>query len=337
MFTREKGEVLIYKQPLVSIVCLCYNHENFVEEALASVFAQTYPCVEVIIVDDKSRDQSVKLIKKFLSSRPETDKYDVKTLFLSGNEGNCKAFNRGLGLANGKYIIDFATDDVMLPERIEQQVMYFEQLPPEYGVVFSEATYINAIGDHLYYHYQDRMKHVRPVPTGNVHAQVLAQYFISSPTMIIKKQVLNDLGGYDEQLAYEDFDFWVRSSRLYLYAYLPLCTTKVRKLPGSMSTKIYKHGDKQLYSTYLVCKKAAKLVQTSEERVALIKRIKFELRQALFYDNRTEAKFFFSLLQEQADIRGWYLLLYIIYKFRIKLAWIYLLFKRCRNYIIRYK
>lgn len=326
------AEQIKHEFPLVSIICLCYNHENFIEEAMASVLGQSYTNLEIIVIDDASVDQSSKVIDRFLASYHHT--HHVHTLFLPENVGNCKAFNQGLALAKGKYVIDFATDDVMLPQRVEQQVTYFEQLPSRYGVVFSEAAYIDEKGKHLYFHYQDRLKRLRPIPAGNVYAQVLALYFISSPTMMVKKEVLDDMGGYDERLAYEDFDFWVRSSRQYLYAYLPACTTKVRKSAGSMSTKIYTYGDKQLYSTYLICKKAAKLIQTSEERLALIKRIKFELRQAVFFDNRTEAKLFFSLLQKHAEVKGRYLLLYAVYQSGVRLHWISILLQRCRNLLM---
>ena len=265
--------------PLVSVICLCYNQERFVEEALASVTSQTYSATELIIVDDASTDQSVSVIQRFLKSQPLSD--SIKTLFLPQNLGNCKAFNRGMALATGKYIIDFATDDVMLPQRIEQQVGYFETLSANYGVVFTEAEYIDKRGNHLYYHYQNKLKQWYPPPTGDVYAQLLSTYFVAGPTMMIRKGVLDNMNGYDEGLAYEDFDFWVRSSRNYHYAYLDQCTTQVRKHATSMSVGWYQPDDPQLHSTYLVCLKAKELNRTKKEKRALAKRVRYELRQAI--------------------------------------------------------
>ena len=54
--------------PLVSVICLCYNHAQFVEEALASVLAQTYSAIELIIVDDASTDEGVAVIQRFLKT-----------------------------------------------------------------------------------------------------------------------------------------------------------------------------------------------------------------------------------------------------------------------------
>lgn len=281
---------------MVSVICLCYNHAKFVEEALRSVRQQTYPSIELIVVDDASTDESVKVIRIYLQKY--TCPSRVKTCFLSQNLGNCAAFNRGLALAQGKYIIDFATDDVMLPERIAQQVMFFERLDEAYGVVFSEAEYIDEQGMSLYRHYRDRLKHIRPVPTGDIYARLLSTYFIASPTMMMRKSVLDELGGYDEQLAYEDFDFWVRSSRNYRYAYQDICTTQIRKHSSSMSTGWYRRGDPQLYSTYLVCLKARDLNRTEEERRALVKRVKYELRQAVGGGNWGEVRLFYSYLKD---------------------------------------
>jgi len=306
--------------PLVSIICLCYNHERFVEDTLRSVWQQTYAFLEVIIVDDASQDNSVELIQLFIRENPTP--FSVKTLFLEENLGNCAAFNCGWKLARGKYIIDLATDDMVLPERVEQQVAYFEQLPDDYGIVFTESRYINETGKLQEYHFADRYRHIHPIPTGDVYREVLSRYFISSPTVMVKNEVLQKLNGYDEKLAYEDFDLWVCSSRYYRFAYLAVCTTLVRRSPTSMSRGLYKIGDKQLYSTYLVCKKALSLNRTEADRQALAKRIKFEIRQAVFSENRWEAELFFNLLEMLVGISGWYRLLLVLCKSNIRLSWL---------------
>nr|WKN38252.1 glycosyltransferase [Tunicatimonas sp. TK19036] len=282
--------------PLVSIIALSYNHSNFIEEALDSVCRQTYLNLELIIVDDASTDDSAALIEAYLQKQAVS--FPVKTILLKENLGNCAAFNRGLALAQGKYVIDFATDDLLLPQRIAQQVACFEDLSLDYGVVFTEAEYIDETGKHLWFHYQERLKQLRPIPTGEIYAQVVARYFISSPTMMIRRKVLDEMGGYDERLAYEDFDFWVRSARKWKYAYLDICTTKVRKHWRSMSTQQYQKGDSQLYSTYLVCEKVQAINRTTEENQALIARVKYEIRQAFLYDAKKEFELLFRLLQQ---------------------------------------
>ncbi|HRX01281.1 MAG TPA: glycosyltransferase family A protein, partial [Cyclobacteriaceae bacterium] len=105
--------------PLVSVICLCYNHEEFVEEAIESVLAQTYPNVELIVVDDASVDRSKQVIGTILKQHER-----VKFIDLKENHGNCAAFNIGFRQCQGKYVVDFATDDIMLNSRIAEQVQF---------------------------------------------------------------------------------------------------------------------------------------------------------------------------------------------------------------------
>lgn len=261
-----------------------------------SVWEQTYQNMEVFIVDDGSQDNSVQVIQQFLRENPAD--FPVTTLFLRQNVGNCTAFNRAWCMAGGKYIIDLATDDIMLHDRVEKQVSFFETLPEDFGVVFTESRYMSEQDRLLDYHFADRYRHIQPVPEGDVYRDVLSRYFISSPTMMIRNQVLQQLGGYDENLAYEDFDFWVRSARYYKYAYLDACTTLVREVRHSMSRKLYHKSDRQLFSTYLVCKKASRLTNTFDERKALNQRVQYEARHAVFAGKFREASRFLELLHD---------------------------------------
>ncbi|HEY3402885.1 MAG TPA: glycosyltransferase [Ohtaekwangia sp.] len=281
--------------PKVSVICLCYNHEDFVKEALESVWAQTYPNIELIIVDDASRDRSVEVIRKLLVDHPH-DRF----IALPENVGNCRAFNQAFSFVTGEYVIDFATDDVMEPDRISRQVALFNTLDNSFGVIFTDAIYIDVKGKVLREHfaYLQKKKLLAAIPTGDVYQSVLTTYFICSPTMMIRTKVLTELNGYDPNLSYEDFDFWVRSSRNYKYAYLPDKLTRVRRTGNSMSSGWYKRGDKQLYSTYRVCEKALLLNRTTEDNRALCKRVKYELRHSVFSGNRVEARLFYNMTKQ---------------------------------------
>src|SRR4051794_70250 len=152
------------ESPLVSIICLCYNHERFIAEAMESVFQQTYSNIQIIVVDDCSSDGSVSIIKKTISGYSR----QIQFIELKQNLGNCKAFNRGLALATGDFVIDFATDDIMLPDRIEKQVRFFEKQKENVGVVFTDATYINENGELIrnHYDYLFKKKLIDHVPIG---------------------------------------------------------------------------------------------------------------------------------------------------------------------------
>lgn len=264
-------------KPLVSVICLCYNHGRFVEEAITSVLNQTYDEIEIILIDDFSTDHSREVISKILEKN-----HGIKFIQNESNLGNCRSFNKAFKIAKGKYIIDFATDDVMFPERIQKQVGAFEKLDLSFGVLFTDAVNINKDGKVIDRHYKEGTL----VPSGDVYKNVLATYFINPPTMMIRRTVLETLGGYDETLQYEDFDFWVRSSREYKYYYLPEVLTKRRRTSGSLSSKFYKKEfDNLSASTYRVIQKALWLNRSSEENKALAKRIKYEMRLAFYMQN----------------------------------------------------
>jgi len=302
---------------LVTVICLSHNHEPFIRESVESVINQTYEAVEIILVDDASSDGSKEVLNKLARQYPISRFID-----LNKNLGNCAAFNKALKYARGRYIIDLATDDVMEKYRIEKQVEHVKNLPSDYGVVHSDATVIDVRGQKIREHFKYLKKHnrIKEMPEGDVYLDLIQRYFVAPPTMMIKKEVFDDLNGYDENLSYEDFDFWIRSSRKWKYAYLDQKLTKVRTVKDGLSSRWYKPGDKQLYSTYLVCKKIAKLNVTDSEDSALIKRVRYELRQSVFTDNKREALLFYEMLKEMKALNFKSRLLNFLNGLPVKLA-----------------
>lgn len=256
--------------PPVSVICLCYNQSRFVKEAIISVMDQTYANVQLIVVDDASTDNSVSMIEECRKQYPQM-------LFfpLTENVGNCKAFNFGLRHAVGEYIIDLAADDVLLPDRVSKGIEALSEAGANYGVHFTDADWIDRDGAFLYRH-SHRFPH-DSIPQGDVYKDMIERFFICSPTMMYRGETIRSLGGYDESLAYEDFDFWIRSSRRYLYCYTPEVLVKKRVVKDSMSQKQFSFRSRQLRSTYRVCEKIVELNRKKDEQRALGKRIRYEI------------------------------------------------------------
>ena len=260
--------------PKISVICTCFNHERYVTESMESVLSQTYKNYELIVVDDGSADESPTVIEKFQKQHPE-----ITFLKLEKNEGICKAFNTALKICSGDFIIDLAADDVLLPERLARGVKIFETLDDGYGVIFGDAEWIDAQGKRLCFH-SEKHPH-NSIPQGNIYHPLIEHYFICSPTMMFRRSVIEALGGYDETLSYEDFDFWIRSSRIFKYHYEPLVLVKKRKLKNSLSQSQFKVFNKHNYTTYKVCAKILDLNRTVKEQHALRKRIQYEIRQTI--------------------------------------------------------
>lgn len=318
-------------QSLVSVICLCYNHEKFVVQALESVLLQTYPWIEIIIIDDASTDNSVQQIEKFINDVGSYGLLQIPNISFFKNEknqGNCKSFNRAFQQSKGELIIDFSTDDLMLLERVQRQVEQFEELEETYGVVFSNAGIINENGDLLKFHFpiNDNQKSKVAIKDGWIYEEILKKYYVCTPTMMIRREVLETIGGYDETLSYEDFDFWVRTTKKYQYAYLDEITTFKRNLVSAHSQSfLKKNQNEHLLSTLKICYKAYKQNNGQAENEALAYQVKYFLRLSFYTQNFDLVGKFYELLKQLQRI-DW-LSKFILNFSRLKIP-VFFLYKR---------
>ncbi|WP_018343570.1 glycosyltransferase family 2 protein [Cytophaga aurantiaca] len=298
------------EQPLVTVIALSYNHAPYIKEALESVYNQTYSNIELIIVDDASTDASAAVIEEYIQGRSvQFFKNDI-------NAGNCRSFNNAFALAKGAYIIDFALDDLMYSTRIEKQVALFQQSDKKTGVVFTNVDLIDINGKVLSPHYPafHHKSHPSKIPEGNVFDAVLSQYYINPVGMMVRREVFEKLNGYDESLAYEDFDFWIRSSRIVEYRYIPEILSAKRNVPASLSSGFYtSHKEFMFDSTLQVCRKAWWLCRSDSEKQALVKRCRYEARQAYRYN-------YVELVEEYLNILKLYDPVYWLYKPFVQLS-----------------
>ena len=114
--------------PLVSVIVPTHDHEQFVGETLDSVFAQTYPDLQVIVSDDASRDGTVAAVRERYGDRVDLVTSEVNT----GISGN---FNRALGAVRGEYVAWLDGDDLMRPNRIERQLAALSARPEAAGCI----------------------------------------------------------------------------------------------------------------------------------------------------------------------------------------------------------
>ncbi len=255
-------------RPLVSVICLCYNHEKYVRQSINSVLNQSYNNIEIIVVDDHSTDNSVCQIKEILIDHPE-----IRFIANQSNLGNCRSFNKAFVLSKGEFIIDLATDDEILPARVEQGVQSLQKNGKDYGVNYCLVKEVDSIENEL----QSKNE---ISPEGDLYQLLIQKYFINPTSMIARREVLEKMNGYDESLHYEDFDFWVRSSRHFKYCHTPEALVIRRVLKSGHGQKQYAFNSDQMRSTFIVCSKVFDLNKSREEDIALVKRIMYELKHA---------------------------------------------------------
>lgn len=281
---------------LVTIICLCYNHQKYVVESLLSAVNQDCPFIELIIVDDFSTDNSRETIQNWLIDYPE-----VQFIANEVNLGSTKSFNKALKLAKGDYIIDLACDDVLLPNCVSLQLKAFkENRFKNLGIVYGNTELINEKGefDSYYFPVDPSKKTIEKRATGDIYLSIISGgNSICSVSSMVKKSVFDDLKGYDENLAYEDLDLWIRASRQYEFDYIDAVLIKKRISTTSLGTHFYLKNDSRSrkinHSTYLIIKKAIRLNRSKIEHKAILKRMHFEMILAYKTD---DFKLFFKYI-----------------------------------------
>ncbi|UOK41248.1 glycosyltransferase [Flavobacterium sp. N1946] len=262
---------------------MSYNHAQFVEESLNSVLSQTYENIELLIADDCSTDNSKAVIEQWLKKH-----LDITFISNPTNIGNTKTFNKLLALSKGDYIIDLAADDVLLPDCVEKQLFAFQNSKfKNTGIVYGNAEMISENNEHLGYYFEtdEKLKTIIKPASGDIYMAILSQSSkICSVSSLVKREVIENLGGYDENLAYEDLDLWIRASRLYNFEFIDEILIQKREVPSSLGNQFFKKSSKRTrkinYSSYLVIKKAIQLNKTKEENKALLKRMHYEMMKA---------------------------------------------------------
>jgi len=239
--------------PLVTVIALCYNHEKFLLECLEGIHQQTYQNIELIIVDDASTDRSPQLIDEWLQ------RYNRKATFVkqTKNGGVCRSLNRALEYATGKYVAITATDDCWLPSKIQDQVKYFEPLPENVAVVYSDAFVMDEKGDLVADRFIKRFGRRDGFPQGTVFSCLVEGNFIPAMATLVRRSSYEKVGPFDETLCYEDYDMWLRLAERFDFAFCEKIGTKYRVVSNSLSQSFHSNRKIQLakanYRIYEKC------------------------------------------------------------------------------------
>lgn len=211
-----------------SIVIPSYNREKFLAIALNSVLNQSFSDYEVIIVDDGSTDNTKETIKKFCH---EKIKY-----YYQKNQGPAAARNLGVKKSSGKYICFLDSDDRFRKDKL---LISFQEIikNPKFKVFHTQEIW-----------YKNKkilpQKKYHKKPSGFIFKLALRQCSISISTAIIKRDLFNDIGFFDQKmLACEDYDFWIRASLKYPVYLINQPLTLKEGGHNSQQSKKYPHLD----------------------------------------------------------------------------------------------
>ena len=186
-----------------------YNARPFIEDSIQSVLSQDYPDIELIVVDDGSKDGTPEVAEKFGNR--------VKVLRQT-NAGPAAARNRGIAAASGDFIAFLDADDIWLPGKLASQVQYL-QAHPDVGVVFGGFLrwYPQADGSFRPPPTPENLSNplkLAPEHSGWIYKDILLDSVIHIITAMVRRSVIDTVGSFDESLRTgEDYDFWLRVSR----------------------------------------------------------------------------------------------------------------------------
>lgn len=268
--------------PLVTVVCTCFNHSAFVKTALDSVVNQNYKNIELLIIDDCSTDDSVPVIEEWIA-----ENNFGRLIINKSNLGLTKSFNKAFKQTKGDYLIDLSADDELLPHCIALQISVFNTYKTEQvGIVYGNASVINKASNEAYVFF-NRFSQAKKASTpkdGFIYKELIDHSnTICSVSAMINRKTFKALGGYDERLIYEDYDFWLRVARKHYILYIDEVIVKRVKLKDSLGNLNYLGIDKKNYkfkqSTYLAVKKTLKTNKTKAEDKATMRKIRMEIKE----------------------------------------------------------
>jgi glycosyltransferase involved in cell wall biosynthesis len=241
--------------PLVSAIVPTYNRTRQTIAAIESVLAQTYPHVEVIVVDDGSTDGSGTVIERFVSEKAN-DSHRI--LFLSQpNQGASIARNTGIAAAQGDYIAFLDSDDVWAPEKLEWQLNAIEQFKNECSVCVTDARVVNDAGMDCGAFESHGRHYLNTIGMERDASRLLAQSFCGfwTSSFLVRTETIKQIGGFTPDLFFaEDRDLLFRLSLVTSIAYVnkPLIRTDRNPTPPGLAWRPWDRPEVQFRQQQLM-------------------------------------------------------------------------------------
>lgn len=214
--------------PLVSVLIPAYNHENYIQETIESIINQTYPNIELIILDDGSKD---KTWEKITELKPKCENRFVKIHFeTKQNEGTCITLNKLLKLSSGEFVYIIASDDLAKPQAIEKEVKFLQD-NPDYALAVGDNEYVDSMSKQIFRTQKAftsniknaKYKTVKEFLSSKLKIDFLSDDFGSYKTLykenyipngyLIRKNIFETIGNFTKNAPLEDFWLMLQISK----------------------------------------------------------------------------------------------------------------------------
>lgn len=206
---------------LVSVVIPTFNRSHLIRDTLDSVLSQSYPHLEIIVVDDGSTDNTLNLLSEYGQG--------IRVIHQS-NQGEGSARNTGIRESKGEYVSFVDSDDLWLPNKIEAQIDLISRYS-DLKWVYSDAEFFDGTtGNRTCLSSQ-----VNRLYAGNVLRKLFLEDFIPSPTPLIHRDIFDEVGGFGAFPRAADWDMWLRIAARYPVGLVAKPLARYRIHPGMIT------------------------------------------------------------------------------------------------------
>jgi len=217
----------------VAVIIPCYNSSKYIRKTLDSVLNQNYKDLEIVAIDDSSKDETKKILESYVP------KIRVLSHPNNANLGQAASSNLGIIETKSDLIAFLDSDDVWYPNKIEEQVRIFQKCS-DIGLVYTNGYVIDENDKILYKLLPDDFQEE------NIRGEILLKCYIKTPsTVMVKREELKKAGLFKPYLRNgQDHDMWIRMSEVTKFYYIPNTLAAYRKHPGQISSKrrLWKEG-----------------------------------------------------------------------------------------------
>ena len=234
------------------------NFEQFIDEAIASVMAQDYPAIELIVVDDASTDKTTEKIQRWAA-------HDSRIVAIYNTQPVLppKGRNIAVSRSHGEYLAILDSDDVALPDRTRVQVEYLES-HSDIAAAGSHAETIDKNSTTI--GFKHKSKNISDIR----FAMLLQSQFIHS-SMMIRRSVFEEFGGYRNEYVYaEDYDLFSRMLEKYLVTNVDKVLIKFRSQSGGVTTQSGSQKIQMESSLKVTLRNCAPYIAFSPEKTKLL-------------------------------------------------------------------
>lgn len=232
---------------LVSVLMLSYNHERFIAQAIESVLNQTFHDLELVIIDDASKDGSRGIIESY-----QKNDCRVKAFFHLENQGIARTANEALKAATGQYLSFIGSDDLWVPTKLEKQLKTLTS--HENTIVWSEGTIIDADGASTGQTFTDFNARGDKPTSGRIYHEIINDNYIFVQSILLKREFADGLW-FNQDLKYLcDYQFVVDLAYNHDFFFIPEPLAKYR-IHGSNTISRDKEGwlvDRILLRSYFL-------------------------------------------------------------------------------------